>query len=509
MLKKHNYKNCMFFLSKYRKELIVSIIIVILYFFLRLIFLANLPIFTDEAIYIRWSQIARYDSESMFISLTDGKQPSFIWLTSMAMRLINDPLIAGRLVSVCAGFFTLLGLFFLGKEIFKNTWVGIFSSFLYLIFPMSLVYDRMALYDSLVGAFVVWALYFEILLVRYLRLDIALILSMIIGGGVLTKTSAFFSLYLLPFSLFLFNFKDKARFSKFMKWGILAGIAVILSYAYYSVLRLSPLFHTINEKNGIFVYSLNEWVTHPFSFFVGNINELWSWFIKYTTWPILVLMVFSLFIVRDKTKEKLLLFVWFIVPFIALAFFGRMIYPRFIFFMIISLLPLAALSLVELFRLIKNKIVFIIIAILFFVFALRTDYFIVTDLAKASIPDADLGQYISGWPAGGGIKEIINFLEQEAKKGKIYVASEGIYGSLPTSSVEIYLGDNKNVERRGIWPIPSEMPEDLVRKSKKMSVFFISYQMEKIPSTWPLTLISQYRKGTSNVYTSLYQVKIK
>jgi len=161
----------------YKKEFIIASILIATYLFTRIYNIMSLPLFTDEAIYVRWSQIARYDAAWRFISLTDGKQPSFVWLTMIAMKFINDPLLAGRMVSVFAGFLGMIGLYFLAREIFKNKWVGMISASLYVVFPMALVYDRMALYDSLVGAIMIWCLYLSVLLVRRVRLDIALILG--------------------------------------------------------------------------------------------------------------------------------------------------------------------------------------------------------------------------------------------------------------------------------------------------------------------------------------------
>ena len=186
------------FIKKYLPEIFISVILIIVFFFTRFYHILAMPIFTDEAIYLRWAQIAKNDAAWRFISLTDGKQPLFIWLTMVSMRFIKDPLLAGRLVSVGAGFMTIIGLFFLGRELFKkNKWVGILSGFLYVIFPMALVYDRMALYDSLVGTFAVWGLYIAIFLVRKVSLDTALILGMTIGAAALNKTNGFFTLYLL------------------------------------------------------------------------------------------------------------------------------------------------------------------------------------------------------------------------------------------------------------------------------------------------------------------------
>lgn len=483
-------------------------ILTALFVAIRLYNILSLPLFTDEAIYVRWSQIARFDANWRFISLTDGKQPSFVWFTMTMMRFVHDPLLAGRLVSVISGFFSMIGLFFLGKEMFKNKWVGVIASGLYVIFPMALVYDRMALYDSLVGAFTVWALYFEIQLVRKLRLDTALMLGMVIGAGVLTKTSAFFSIYLLPFMLILFQ-TGSNWIKRFWRLIVLAAISVIFAYIYYSVLRLSPFYHIINEKNGIFVFPIHEWIKHPLEFFWGNLLGQWDWFIKYVTWPMIALMAGSFIIHREFTKEKLLVVIWFALPFVALALFGRVLYPRFILFMILPLLPLAALSMFWLWNMIKNKSILAVVILLFILQSLYLDYYVLINFPKAPIPYSDLEQYANNWPAGGGVKEIIGFLENEASKGKIYAASEGTFGSLPTYAIEIYLGDNKNVDKGGIWPLPEKVPQDLILKAKTMPVYFVFNQTQGLPLGWSLKFIAKYQKGIGDSYMSLYQVEAR
>src|SRR3989344_8941124 len=108
------------FLIKY-KYLLVLIFLSACYFAMRIVHLDSLPIFTDEAIYIRWAQIGGYDPNWRFISLVDGKQPLFIWFVMASIRFISYPLIAGRMISVFAGFLTLLGIFALTKELFKDT----------------------------------------------------------------------------------------------------------------------------------------------------------------------------------------------------------------------------------------------------------------------------------------------------------------------------------------------------------------------------------------------------
>lgn len=493
-------------INKYKWQIALVIILVCLFLVSRLYNLLLIPLFTDEAIYIRWSQIARLDASWRFISLTDGKQPLFIWLTMVAMKFISDPLLAGRLVSVGAGLATMVGLILLTRELFKNLWCGFLTALVYIIFPMALIYDRMALYDSLVGTFTVWSIYLSVLLVKRLRFDLSLLLGIVLGGGLLTKSSSVFSIYLMPFNLILFNFRQNKRWLKFFTWVGLTAVAVIMAYSYQSILRLSPFFHIIGEKNNVFIYSLKEWQTHPFRFFYGNFLGLWDWFLTYLTWPLISLMALSFLAFLKFTKEKILLFFWFIIPFTSLALFGKVLYPRFILFMILPLLPLVALALFRIYELVKNKFLFFALCLILFFWVLRSDFLILTDPAIAPVPRSDLEQYLNGWPAGGGVNDVISFLSKEAEKQKIFVASEGTFGSLPTFAVEIYLGENKNIDKEGIWPVPSTIPVDLLEKAKVMPVYFIINQEQNPPSGWPLKLIARYQKGRGNSYINLYQV---
>lgn len=509
------------FLQKYKGEILLALGIIGIYLATRLILLGNLPIFTDEALYIRWAQIASQDSNWRFISLTDGKQPMYIWFGIFFLRIINDPIIAMRGVSVLCGFASLIGLWLLSYELFKSKKVAFFSSILYVAYPFSTVYDRMALYDSMVGAFAIFAIYFSILLVRKMRIDIAYTLGVILGGGMLTKSSANFSIILLPLTLILLNFKDKKWIRKIIKWGVLALAAALIAEFSYNTLRLSPFFHIIKEKNTIFIY-------YPFSIpisdninlFMGNLKGLVGWLFTYLTPFYLGLIIISLFS-KKFIKEKLLLIGYFLLPFIALALFGKVIFPRFIFFMSLYLIPLGALGLSNLTdflnrffaeRKIKSYSLISTLVLLFFVlYPAKVSLDFITNPGKAAIADADHVQYISGWPSGGGVKESIEFFKEKSSNQKIFIGTEGSFGLMPYA-LEVNLANNPNVKIKGYWPIES-IPQEALDASKKMPTYFIFYQPcisceypGDAPNDWPLKLVSQFKKS-EGVYYSIYSVE--
>lgn len=499
-------------LKKHSPFIALSVLVALVFFVTRIFNILALEIFTDEAIYVRWAQIAKNDAAWRFISLTDGKQPSYVWAAIAMLKFFSDPLLAGRMVSVFAGFGTMIGLFFLSRSIFKNKWLAIATSALYVFYPMGLVYDRLALYDSLVGMFIVWSLFFEIMLVRTMRLDVAMVLGFVIGGAILTKTNAFFAIYLLPFLFLLFDYKTKNWKKKALKFIALACLSSVMAYAFYSIQRLSPFFHIIDEKNTIFVYPLREWLMHPLEYLQSNLQGLVDWFITYFTIPLVVLVIFSFLNIKSYTREKILLAIWFLAPFTALAFFGKTIYPRFILFMTLPLLPLVAYSLFEIYRVFSKKILFALFVFLMFIPLFRADFYVLTDFKNAPIPRIDLDQFSNSWPAGGGIREAIELFKEKSKDKQIFVATEGTFGLLPYA-FEIYQDQMPNVKFQGIWPIEDQLPEALQSSVQKMPTYVVFYQPcvscpynGGAPSTWPLTKIFEVRKGIGVSYTTIYQV---
>src|SRR3989304_2512045 len=211
---------------KSKLQLLIWFVLVSTYFITRLINLKIIPIFTDEAIYTYWAQVALHDPANRFISLEDGKQPLFIWIAAIFQQFIPDPLIAGRLVSVFAGFGSLVGIYFLARLLFSEK-VAKLAAFLYIILPFALLYDRMALFDSLLTMLGIWAVYFSIKMAQTQRLDLALINGGIIGLAMITKSSGIFFLYLLPFSLLVFNFKEKNYKFKLFKWVTFAAVVFL------------------------------------------------------------------------------------------------------------------------------------------------------------------------------------------------------------------------------------------------------------------------------------------
>lgn len=485
--------------------LIVFAVLTLIFVLSRLTNLLAMPIFTDEAIYLWWAKIGLLDNSQRFISLTDGKQPLLIWMFTLAMKITPDPLLAGRLVSTLCGFFGFIGMFFAGREIFRSMRIGLWSAFFYLVSPFFLLYDRLALYDSLVAAFTVWSIYLIVLLVRFIRLDIALILGAVLGGGMLTKSNALSNILLLLPSVVLARYDFFTR-KFFLKWLFFSGLAVAISLVMYNFLRLSPWFYIIARKNQEFIYYPLDWIKHPFQYFLPNLEGLTKWLLGYLTVPVAFVIFLGLLLPKAFWREKIFLFWAFLAPFIGLALFGKVLFPRFLLFMTVPLYLLAAWTVDYFLSITKNKIASLFLLLLLIQPLLLTDFKLIFDPKEANIPKSDRDQYFDDWPSGYGVNEVREYLRSEMDQNSIYVATEGTFGLFP-AALELYFVGDPRIELRGYWPVNEDTINMLTNKAREKKTFIIFKETRVVPERWPLIPKLQVKRGKGSTYLRFYQVR--
>lgn len=489
-----------------RLDILISITLLALYLITRLLNLKILPIFTDEAIYSYWSQVALNDPENRFISLIDGKQPLFIWIGALYQALFKDPLVAMRLVSVTSGLFSTVGLFFLSKELFSKK-VGYIASFLYIILPFTLLYDRMALFDSFLTMLGIWAIFFSIKLGKEVRLDWALITGSLIGFAQITKSSGNFFLYFLPFTLVFFNFK-KSKKLQFIRLLFLFALVFVISLVIYNSLRLSPFFYIIARKNLEFIRSFQEVWDKPFEYSVSNFNAIVAWLKTYMGIPLFILWPASVgWAIFKKNKSAIYLTILFAIPLLAEVFFNKVLYPRFMLFyfpFIIILIAFLSLEFLEKFS--KYKKILWVLLIIFCIQPIINSYYLITNPLKANIPDAEVFQYRDDWPAGYGVEDVIEILKRESQNDKIYIGTEGTFGLYPFA-LNIYFFKNDNVHISSYWPVDSNLiPKEIIDYSKNNKTYFIFNESQKEITNPQLKLVTKYKKGNGNSYMRLYEV---
>lgn len=479
------------------------------YFVSRFINLTSIPIFTDEAIYLRWSQIMSGDLHYLYLPLTDGKPPLFMWLGALGMKIapMVDPLFVGRATAVLLGVFGLTGIYFTSYQLFKSKFVSKIAVLFYLISPFTFFYDRFNLADSLLAAIGTWSLGLGVILVRKLSLKIAIILGVVVGLGLWTKSPALEFVLLLPALVLLLDFTARNWKKQAIHYAVLLGVVFVVSRVVYEVLFLLPQAYVINLKNLEFVIPVSQFIQNPFIFVAGNLNAMTLWLTTYLTWPLVFVVVIStLYGVKQRSIPKLILLGYFFAHFFFMVFFNKVIYARFLLMFFPLILIMAAKGIEDLSGVLKNKFLLATLIIVVSLVPIFADWKISFDPINAPIADNDSAQYINGQPAGYGINEVRDFLALEASKNeKITLGMEGTFGLLPYA-LELYHSQYPNLIEKPIWPEPDTLPKDIAQAAKEMPTYYIVYQRSTTPFENQLQLIGKYRQGNSNSYLKLYKV---
>lgn len=486
-------------------QITVITIIILIYFFTRLYHLMDFPIFNDEAIYARWAQLAYRDPGERFISLTDGKQPLFIWMSIPMVHIFINPLLATRLTSVVMGFASVIGVGILTFLLSKNKWTAYCASFLITIYPFALILDRMGLYESLLGTITIWTLIVGIWLVAHPSLGLSFIFAHILAAGLLTKTTAAAHILLSPLFLLTTLSNTVSRF----KLTSYISFSIFLALCYSSVLFLAPHIKSLFELQGIYSYTADELkLINIVSVFTTNIQATTPWLITYLTFPFIVLAGFGMTKTNISYKFKLSLALWALIPFIGINIVGKMLYPRYLFHITLPLIPLVAHGFIHTVssHTPRIKIAGILVASALMMYWVTNDFLIVTDMARAFIPPRDREQYINGWPSGAGLKEIIAYLSAESIDKQIVVYSEGTYGSLPTTTLTLYLGDNPNIIVKPIDPIPSVLPDEIVQSAGEKPTYVLLNRDQTILQ-WPAEKVLEFQKGSGDSYMRFYEIR--
>lgn len=470
-----------------KKDVLVAVCLIMLFFATRLINLDKFPVFTDEGIYIHWAKVAWHDASWRFISLTDGKQPLQTWGTIPFLKLFPDnALLAGRLFSVATGFFALSGIFtslfyLFGK---RSAFIG---AALYIITPYFLFFDRMALVDSMVNASFIWTFFLLILLVRERSLWVSLTLGL--GGGMFLLAKSSVRIFLMlgvmaPILLLTRNVKKLVKES--VNFYFLFAISAVIAVVIYNVQRLSPFLHYVDQKNLTFIMSFDEFLKTPFQYFWHNFRYA----PLYIAWDMgfvaAFVAIFGLIMLFKKDRRLFLyFFLWFAAPFTALVFFTKVLSPRYLIFFGSYFLILAAYFLSQ-----RPKVIYfaiILLSVLYF------DYTILFKPTDIPFPPVDRGQYIEGWPAGWGIKEFMAEAREKSKEKPVIIVAEGNFG-MAGDVLDVFLKRDDKITIKGYWPLGKDQLMENIPLIKDNHVYVFFSHEDEFPSDWPIKKIRTITK---------------
>ncbi len=470
--------------------------------FLRFYKINHLPVFADEAIYIRWAQVMKNEPTLRFVPLSDGKQPLYMWLVIPFLKIFSDPLVAGRAVSAMAGVGSMIGIFSLSYLLFKSKKVSLVSVLLYAVSTFTFFFDRMALVDALLSMFGIWVLFFATLTVKYAKLDFAMLTGFSLGGALLTKSPALFYSLLVPLTLIFIDFKKnfKTTVGKLIKTISLFVPTYVIGYGLYNILRLGPNFNMMGSRNLDYVFPLSHLWFSPKDPFLPFLDRSFEWISQMGPWPLLVLAVGAIILnIRKNWKETLLLISWFILPILVQSEFAKVFTARYILFSLPYLIILAGSIFLG-----KNKIIekiAVVVVILTVFLSMKFNYLLYTDLEKAPLPRSERSGYLEEWTSGTGITEVATFIKERHLKNpneRIVIGTEGFFGTLP-DGLQIYLTNIPNVTVIGVGVSIDRVPEQLINSKKAGDTTYLLFNSSRFKVTNPekngLELVAAYPKA--------------
>ena len=481
-----------------------------LFFFSRLVNLSKLPLFNDEAMYLNWGRLVVKDPQNLFISLTDGQQPFFIWLTSLSYGLgKNHWLLAGRMISVFSGLGTMLVLFYLGKEVF-NQRIGWLMAFLYVVVPFTLWYDRLAIKDSFLSLLATLILYLAWRQTKTRSWREAILSGVVLGVALLTKSIAYFfvGLYLLTVIVATLNLKS----GKKKLTGQLIKVVVCLSLAWLiqAVMYVSPLSRNIGPKNDVFLLSPAEIGHGPISLWRNNLYSTIIWWWQYYQLPILFLSLIGLFLLWRSRRIALILILlsWITLPIGFEILTAKIYIPRYFLFTFTPFCLIVAYGWQEILIKLKTKLLAILFIIMTILPSLYLDGQLLFSPLTARLPQIERWQYVDGWPAGYGLKSLVTFLKENyLDKGKdLLIITEK--ETLISSGLSLYLADNDaHFEIERIFALGLPLPADLPTVAQNgREVVIILHHNQEIPVSWPVKEVTRIPRLNDNSFFLVYQL---
>jgi 4-amino-4-deoxy-L-arabinose transferase-like glycosyltransferase len=483
--------------------------LVALYLASRLIGLMTLPMFVDERIHLRWaSWIAQGDRLRLpFIS---GRGLS-VWMLAGIAPGADDPLMAGRLLTVAVGLVTLVACHRLTLRVTGRTFAADVAALLYIACPFTLFYDRMVLTDSFLSAFTALTILLSMKLAAAPRLRTALALGVAVALGVLSKTTGLL-LFVVPLLALVTVGRDRGP----------ALVPLAAAYGVSAALVAYPMslfFRRTSELSGAMGMRENEESLTANA--AANLRLASEWLWAYWTPGLVLLAVAGLVFALargERRRPAALLAVLAVAPTLAFVAVSEIWYPRYLLFTTVPLLPLASWGFVSAIDLLRRHgalgtgpTAMVAAALLLVVLspALRFDAMLWTDPAGAPFASLDRFQYVTGWPSGYGLRDSLAFLSaQRERAGGLLLVTPG--PSTTASALRLLAARDPGVEVRYVDPASEADPRRLAGNGPHRAVFVIVSAINgvRMPHAWAPWLILAFAsvKPDGTLTDELYRV---
>lgn len=458
-------------------------LLILFYLASRLTNLLILPIFNDEAIYLDWGHTMT-NTQLVYYSLFDGKQPLMMWLFGWSQRFFSDPLLAGRIVSVVWGLIGLLGIYTICKH-FYNLQTQIIALLLYVFSPLFIFFDRQALMESAVSAIGIWTLFIllKILKAKHSYSDY-LFLGFLWALGLWTKSNTI--IFVLSSLIIYLIFSQKKP-----------TILRIIYSLIITALLLVPLM-TLAESQQILIssnrhsFSPSELFTFPVAHWLVNLLLLIKLIFFQVSGSLIIFLPHWLSRTKKLSTQDKAILLWLFFSLSSFVLLSKSPIPRYIVSFTPPLVILITKSLQQLKT--KQQALLTTIALASFILIDLTLFF--NPLSYFSITQKLFSNpqqkyYVNNFPSGYGVKEAVNYTKNQIKDQQAIVFVRLDAGN-PESTVHLYLNNQNNIKVNHIGGKQASL-ENISRDSD-VKRYFISRDNHVLGLEKQLTLQKRFFK---------------
>ena len=498
---------------------LLHLLLIICYFAARLPSLREMPVFCDEATYLRWAQLIRQDPwRNLLTSMQDAKLPLHYWLLALTRPMHADPVYAGRLLSVILGALALVVLPALCHELcrlmspdsevlppqrrlFERLFAPVVALF-FIFSPLVSFYQRMALAESL--------LLLETCLIAWLSLRFArhvvagasrrrlgseaLFLGSAWAAALITKQNFSYMLWLLPWGAFIARCSKGAWRSQARSFVLYYSVSTLLGLMVFLPVILVPSSHDLRTRlfykpiftvdsahrtrSELFEQNLVSLVSPRFA----NVAQWWphdptrpledGLLYLYLTPPVFLLLLLGFITLSRRHCGRALLFVaiWCMVLLGTVMAGANLLYSRYLIAGAASLILLAAWISADVLAALwvrstvwRIRAIVVVVALAVFAWPVAASLAGVLDWRAPILCKEDRSQYFVQSSGGMAAQAAVGWLEQQALRRPITVLTGGGLG-LQNDYTWLMLRDQPGVRLfcsadGAAWqPIPRQAP---------------------------------------------------
>ena len=140
-----------------------------------------------------------------------------------------------------------------------------------------------------------------------------------------------------------------------------------------------------------------------------------------------------------------------------------------------------------------------ILSVIFF------NYTIIADYKNIPFPPVDRGQYIEAWPAGWGMKEIVQFAREKSADKPVILIAEGNFG-MAGDVLDVLTKPTDAITIKGYWPLSDKELRENQQELKTSQVYIVFAHRTDFPIDWPMKKVAEYHKPGNRSTIYLYQL---